>query len=183
MDAAELPSKEVRELIARAELGDRSAVPAVKRAFDDDPTLWQTVGDLAAQVQERWLGVVAGTDFSLKESVRRKMDELKEQLAGAAPTPIEKLLVDRVVACWLQVYQADSMYANAILASANESLLRVLMRRQESSQRQFLASIKQLDLVRGLTKPRLSVFSPAGTPATEPRHGQHTKKRRFAGAH
>lgn len=33
--------------------------------------------------------------------------------AGPNPTPIERLLVERVVACWLQVQGADGRYAQA----------------------------------------------------------------------
>jgi len=40
-------------------------------------------------------------------------DAMRTELAGPRPSPIERLLVQRVVACWLQVYHADAMAAQA----------------------------------------------------------------------
>jgi len=164
--------------------GDLSAVPALRRVFDADPTLWQKVGDLAAQAQETWLVVIAGTDLSLKEAARCKLDEMREELASVSPTPIEKLLIERILACWLQVHQADAAYANALgSAQASVAILREFTRRQESSQRQYHASIKQLELVRNLMKPRLAVFNPDGKRSSEsPRNRRQTEMGRFAQA-
>jgi hypothetical protein len=46
----------------------------------------------------------------IKETLCRNLELLRAALAGPNPTPIERLLVQRVVACWLQVQNASLRY-------------------------------------------------------------------------
>ena len=69
---------------------------------------------------------------------------------------MEKLLVERIVACWLQIHYADALYAQAKGPQSTAPVRQELMKRQESSQRRYLAAIKQLALIRKLLKPALS---------------------------
>ena len=61
------------ELVQRAQQGDVTALPLLREALEADPSLWQEYGDLAAQAQEVWLQLLAGTDYLLAESVRLKL--------------------------------------------------------------------------------------------------------------
>jgi hypothetical protein len=146
----------LRELLQRAREGDYTVLPELKEALDADPTIWQTYGDLAFQARTAWLGLLAGKDLLLYQSVERKLDDQRAELAGPHPSPLEKLLVERVAACWLQTMYADALYAQARGPGATPGVLRELMKRQESSQRRYLAAIKQLALVRKLLRPSLS---------------------------
>jgi len=144
------------ELVQRAQQGDLTALPLLREALEGDPSLWQEYGDLAAQAQEAWLQLLAGTDYLLAESVRLKLDALRQELGAAGASPLEKLLVERIVACWLQTHYADALYAQAKGPQSTASVRQELMKRQESSQRRYLAAIKQLALVRKLLRPALS---------------------------
>ena len=42
-----------------------------------------------------------------REALPSKLELLRDELTGKNPTPIERLLVERVLACWLQVQVAD----------------------------------------------------------------------------
>jgi hypothetical protein len=156
---AELPAdvrpalERLQELAARAQQGDRSVLPELRRALDADPRVWQQAGDLAAHAQAAWLSLLAGKDLLLHESVKRQAEAMREELAGPSPSRLEALLVERIVACWLQTMYADCIYAQARAPEATAAVLRELMRRQESAQKRYLASIKQLALVRKLLKP------------------------------
>jgi hypothetical protein len=144
----------------------------LRHALSSDPTLWQRYGDLAEQATESWLVLLAGRDLMLHESARQKMEALRKELSGPDPSPLEKLLVERVVACWLQVHYADATYAQAKGPQHTPGLLAELMKRQESSQRRFLASVQKLALVRKLIRPAPSPLELAarnlreGPPAT-----------------
>ena len=144
------------ELVQRAQQGDVTALPLLREALEADPSLWQEYGDLAAQAQEAWLQLLAGTDYLLAESVRLKLGALRQELSAEGASPLEKLLIERVVACWLQTCYSDSVYAQAKGPASTPSVRQELMKRQDSSQRRYLAAIKQLALVRKLLRPALS---------------------------
>ena len=144
------------ELVQRAQQGDLSVLPLLRDALVADPSIWQEYGDLAAQAQEAWLQLLAGTDYMLAESVRLKLGALRHELGAEGASPLEKLLIERIVACWLQTHYADALYAQARGPQSTASVRQELMKRQESSQRRYLAAIKQLALVRKLLRPALS---------------------------
>jgi hypothetical protein len=73
--------------------------------------------------------------------------ELRTQLAGPSPTPLERLLVEVIISNWLQTHFADAAYAQAG-TQTTPAALRELQKRQDSSQRRHMAAIKQLALVR-----------------------------------
>src|SRR6516164_1103310 len=101
----------LQRLVERAEKGDASVLGELRVALDANPWVWERYGDLAQQSQAAWLRLVAGRNLLLLESARRKAEQLRAELAGPAPSPLERLLVERVVACWLQVHYADAAYA------------------------------------------------------------------------
>ena len=82
--------------------GDCEALPAIWELLDGTPSLWQNASNLASQVEQSWLRVLAGEDFVTQEILSRQAAMLKVQLAGQAPTALEELLVERIVVCWLQ---------------------------------------------------------------------------------
>jgi hypothetical protein len=135
-------------LVKRARQGDESAVPELRQLLDRCPELWKRCGDLAAQAQQGWLNLVGGVDLVCKESFRRQLDEMRLQLAGTDPTPLESLAVQRVLACWVQVHFADALAAQAQERQAAHAQLRWLQKRQESAARCLTEAFKQLALAR-----------------------------------
>ena len=102
------PDDEVRSVLERARAGDRSAVPEVRRILGDPAQVDWLGGDLARQATQSVVNAAAGEDLVFREALARKLELLRDELAGPEPTPIERLLVERVVACWLHVYDADA---------------------------------------------------------------------------
>jgi hypothetical protein len=138
-------------LVQRAQQGDESALTELRQVLDAHPEFWQRYGDLALQAQEAWLQLISGPNLLLRESLQRKLDQLKAELAGTDPSPLEKLLVERATATWLQLQYADAGYAQA---NANSSAQhQALQRRQNSAQQRHLAAIKALVTVRKLRSP------------------------------
>ncbi len=165
--SATTAAEHLRELVHRAQQGDHTALPELRRALDADPALWNEYGDLARQSEGAWLRLLAGKDLVLFECVQRKLGALRAELAGPEPSPLERLLVERVAACWLQTLYADAIYAQSQGPGATPAVLRELMRRQESAQRRYLDAIKKLTLVRKLLKPALSPLELASRPVRE----------------
>ena len=53
------------ELLGRARSGDVSVLPRLRAALDEDPALWQRLGDLAAQAERAWVELASGPNSSL----------------------------------------------------------------------------------------------------------------------
>jgi hypothetical protein len=87
----------------------------------------------------------------LAESLKRRLVALKAELGGDSPPPLERLLIERITASWLQVNYFDCLLAQA--GGAGEARLRALQRQQDAAGRRHLAGIKQLALVRRLLRP------------------------------
>ena len=156
---------ELAQLLKRAEAGDRSVLPQLRRALDGDPDLWRGYGNLAAHAEASLAMLAAGPNLLLAESLRRKLAELKAELGGESPSPLEKLLAERISASWLQTAYFDGLLAQA--AGAGEARLKVLRQMQDSAHRRHLASLKQLAVVRRLLRPAPSPLELLRAPVGE----------------
>ena len=154
---------ELARLVGRAERGDLTVLPALREALAANPNLWQTYGDLALQAEGALVRVAAGSNLLLAESLLLKLRALKAELGGESPSPLEKLLVERVSASWLQTAYFDGLLAQA--AGAGEARLKVLRQQQDAAHRRHLASIRQMAVVRRLLRPApspLELLAPVG---------------------
>ncbi len=157
-EESKLESKrdELRKLLKRAERGDHKALPAVRALFDTDHGLWQEIGNLAAQAENALIKVTVGENLLARESMERVMESMRSELPGPNPTPLERLLVDRVVACWLQVHYADAVYAQGMKdLTLNQG--DYYQRRQDRAHRRYLSAIRTLAQVRRLLTPAVQV--------------------------
>ena len=155
----------LRKLVQRAEQGDEAVLPELRAALDANAWVWERYGDLSQQSQAAWLQLLAGRNLLLLESARRKAAQLRTELAGPGPSPLERLLVERVVACWLQVHYSDASYAQ--LKGTNPAQHTAALQRQNSAQQRYLQAVKSLVTVRKLLRPGLSPVDLALRPVPE----------------
>jgi hypothetical protein len=155
----------LQRLVERAEQGDEAALPELRVALDVNPWCWQRYGDLAQQSMAAWLQLIAGSNLMLHESTRRKAEQLRAELAGPGPSPLERLLAERVVACWLQTNYADATYAQ--LKGATPAQHTAALRRQNSAEHRYLQSVRALVTIRKLLRPGLSPVDLAMRPVPE----------------
>jgi hypothetical protein len=139
-------------LVQRAQQGDEGALAELRRVLDAHPDFWQRYGDLALQAQAAWLHLISGQNVLLREALQRKLDQLKAELAGTDPSPLEKLLVERATATWLQLQYADAAYAQAKVNSSSAQH-QSIQRRQNSAQQRHFQAVKMLVTVRKLLSP------------------------------
>ena len=149
-------TKKIAGLIRRAEGGDKAALSTFREIFDTKPEVWEEVGNLARQAEHAMVNATAGGNEVLKAAVYRKLREMKEELAGPAPTRLERLLVERVVVCWLHVHYADITYAQR-MKDLNREWGDFYQRRQDRAQRRYLSAIRTLAQVRRLLIPAVQV--------------------------
>jgi hypothetical protein len=148
------PGDDMAHLLSRAEKGDVTVLPQLRRLLDETPELWRGYGNLAAQAQASWIKLAAGTNILLGESLMRKAAELCSEVAGPSPSPLEKLLAERATICWLQVSFYDTLIAQT--REYTPSKARILQQQQDSAHRRYLAALKTLATVRKLLTPSRS---------------------------
>ncbi len=155
VDQVERPAPDLsglQELLERAASGDESVLPGIRAILDLLP---QSVsffgGDLAQKAEQSLLNSTAGKNLAQREALLRKMEQLRTELSGANPDPLERLLVDRVALCWLQSVHADCQYAYATVAAPTR--VEFLQRHRGHAHRQFLSATKCLTAVKRLALP------------------------------
>jgi hypothetical protein len=147
-------NEELARLLERARQGDATILPALRKFLDETPALWRDYGDLAAQVRALWVQLASGQNLLLAESLTRQLAALMTEVAGASPSPTERLLAERVAICWLQV-----SYYDGLLTQTKEcppAQVRLLRQQQDAAHRRYLSAIKTLDTVRKLLTPARS---------------------------
>ncbi len=140
--------QQIRAVLERARSGDSSALPAMQQALDDHPEIWEQYGALTTHVHRSWIELIGGTDLVLKDSLTRQLDSMRTKLSGSAPSPLESLLVERILACWLQSSYADSSSARPHGLSLKQ--LKFATKRQETAHRGYLSAIANLAMTRKL---------------------------------
>ena len=140
----------------RADHGDRAALALVAQVFDVVPSVWDSYGDLAAAAETAVVDLWSADSTAKKEGLRRRLAVMRAELAGPEASPLERLLAERVVACWLLSYQADFAYGQAV-KDLPASEAEPYQRRQDRAARQYLKALRSLAEVRRLLVPTLQV--------------------------
>lgn len=149
---------ELRRLVARAEGGDQAVLPELRQLLDSNPEIWRRYGDLAHLAEEALITLAAGPNLLLRESLTRKLAELKAELGLERADPLERLLIERAAACWLWLAYSDAAYSQ--VGGAPRPQADHARRRQDSAQRRYLEALKQLATVRRLLPPKGSAKCP-----------------------
>ena len=123
-------------------------VPQLRRVFEQRPSIWREAGDLAHHAEKAWIGLIAGSDQMLAESLWRTIGEMKQSLGGGNPSPLESLLVRQIVAAWLAAKYADLTYSQNVECSISQA--KFLVQRQRANHERLNSALKTLAQVRKL---------------------------------
>lgn len=147
----------IKPILERAQAGDQTALPELKAILAQFPELAGQFGDLANHVESGLLDLIAGPSLLARESIRTHLDEMRTDLGIEDATPLEKILIDRVVLTWLQLHQADIEVLERLRGNNVASLsMAFTQRRQQQANARLMASIRTLATVRRLLRPALS---------------------------
>ena len=144
---------EIRTAMGLGEGGGSTARTRLQELLDATG-LWRVLGDLAAHAEMSWLKHVAARDPAMREMMARKVEEMKAELGGPAPSPLERLLVDRIAATWLMVHHADIEVARVGDGDLRRS--GPARKRQAHAHRLYNAALVALATVRRLLPPGIS---------------------------
>lgn len=147
--------EEWADLRRRGEAGDTEAIGELTYLHHDIDDTGIDDGDLAARA-EREVIYLATSTIAEEAALARYVAEMRTNLDGPSPSPIERLLVDGVVTCWLDVSLVRERWAHALKAGAVGSL-KDIDRLLDSAQRRYLDAHKTLATVRRLIIPVVQV--------------------------
>lgn len=144
-----MPSHEdFQALVQQANDGDQDALQKMREILDDNPTIWQHMGDLAQYARTSMLRQISGGDTLIAESVSRAADQLQERLTPESCSPLELLAVERVVANWLEMQYLDTLHPLPQGATIKQQRYHLSLK--TSAQKRFEHSLKSLATLKRL---------------------------------
>lgn len=107
--------KELKALMVRAQEGDEGAIPKLREILDKAPSLARRLMDPARIAERSAVDLYSSKeDLLVQEAIPRVLQQMRSELEGENPTPLERLLVERVAATWLQVQCYETLYAQNV---------------------------------------------------------------------
>ncbi len=150
----DLDGKRFAALLRKSQAGDRKALNELVERYGDRAQFWRAVGDLTRSVENRILDGYAGDNLLIKESVGRRLAEMRVELMGLEPSPLEVMLVERIVACWLRLHVAESA---AVRTGISFQQAEYDQKTLDRAHKRHLSAIKALATVRRLQVPAVQV--------------------------
>ena len=139
-----------------ASKGDERASQALIEACQSMPRLWQYLSTLSSLAVQSWVDLLASAGPG-REIVRRtteqEIERKRSEVAGQNPSPLERLLAERVALCWVAATYADAEYARKLKAGMSFREGEYYSKRCEQTNRQLLKAIESLARVRRLLTP------------------------------
>jgi hypothetical protein len=151
---------QIQALGLRARGGDRTAVPQLRKLFDQHPERLMLLGggDMAEVAKAKLIDkIVRGDDVVGREAKLRRIDQLRDELAGPNPTPIERLLADRAALCWAELHNADARIFGLLGEGLDTRRAAFLDQYRDRAHRRYLTALKTLATVRKLAVPVLQL--------------------------
>ena len=115
------------------------------------------------------------------KSLTLTLEQMRAELAGPNPSPLEILGAERVVSCWLQLHFAELLYERNLpkMVLTEDDYYQ---KRLDRLHRRYLSAMRSLAQVRKLLKPKVAQINIAdkqqintGAPALEPARGEPDK--------
>ncbi len=124
----------------------------------DHPALWRTYGDLASAAAQTVIDRLSPLPH-LSESLKCGWKAMKDELGYLAAPPLERLLIEQVVLCWLHFYLVDLEYTAATAQSIPLDTADFWERRLSAAQSRYLRACQSLARIRKLARatPALQV--------------------------
>jgi hypothetical protein len=139
-------------LVQRADGGDEEAARALRPILRASPRLTGQLGDLARVAERAWIERMTGRARGFGEGILGKVKGMRAELAAPSDGPLERLLVDRIIVCWVHLQYAEITYAQA-LGSLDVEWTEAYQKRIDRAHRRYLSAIRSLAQVRRLRVP------------------------------
>jgi hypothetical protein len=136
--------------------GDERASQALIEACQTMPELWGYLSTLSTLAERSWVDLLASAGPGreiVRRTIEKEIERKRSQVAGEEPSPLERLLAERVALCWVAASYVDAEYARKLKSGMSFREGEYLARRCEQTNRQLLKAIESLARVRRLLTP------------------------------
>ena len=117
------------------------------------------MGDLSRDIEKSILACWEGT---LGDAPDRWSAEIRQGLGYDSASELQRLLIDRVVVCWLRVQQAENVKSGKDKEGHSRQWATVWERRLQMAHSNFLSACKTLARVRKPLKPAVTQINIGG---------------------
>jgi hypothetical protein len=153
IEASRRTVEKLRDLLRLAAKGKEVAVPEIRLILDEHPDLaWRFVH--VARIAEDALieKMTKEGDLATREIMRCQLEAMREEIAGENPSPLERLLAERIVATWLQIQLFEGLYASGMSKGMTIAQGSYHQKRLDQTYRRHLSAIRALAQIRKLLK-------------------------------
>lgn len=150
------PLDELTTLLRQAQAGDRRVLPALKMHMDAHPEYWVQQGNLSREIRDLLITQLSVGDLARQEAITRWCAAQFQALAGPTPSPLEALLVDEILTCWLDLdrWRLTSVALDKAPTRGDEQ---AVQRRVDAAHQRFLKAVKTLAQIRKLGVPVVQI--------------------------
>jgi hypothetical protein len=151
---------DLKDLVSRGLDADPEALAKMDTVLEQIPSLVQKFGNLNIIVEEGFVKRAADNTPFRQKALRVNLEDMREDLAGANPSPLERLGAERIASCWLQLHYAELLY-NQQLPELTLIQDEYHQKRLDRLHRRYLSAIRSLAQVRKLLKPKVAQINVA----------------------
>jgi hypothetical protein len=147
---------ELKVLSEKAQAGDKEARKELRRLVRaSSPEVIAEASGITRRTEWMLVKTISAGKPLMEEALQARMDQMRLEIAGESPAPLEVLLTERVVAGWLLVEVLEGLiaaqYQRDVKAHRVPPTYVIQQSRiVESATRRYLASIRELARVRKL---------------------------------
>jgi hypothetical protein len=155
-DELETKIERLQTLSKAAEGGDIEARQELRRAVARcSPEVIAEASDVARRAERMLVKTISAGEPLMQKTLKARLDHMRSEIAGENPTPLERLLAERVVAGWLLVEVLEALLAaqyqrGAIGSRIGPSYILQMSKILESATKRHLAAVLTLARVRKL---------------------------------
>jgi hypothetical protein len=139
------------DLFKKAEKGNEKAVPEIRKILQESPDLAWRFMDFATLAERRFIeNLTKDKDLASRETMEFQLAAMREEVAGENPSPLERLLAERIVLTWLQIQLFEGLYASSMFKSMTSAQGSYYQKRLDHAHRRHLSAIRTLAQIRKL---------------------------------
>jgi hypothetical protein len=143
--------RRLRDLFKKAEKGNTKAVPEIREVLEGSPDLAWRFMDFATLAERHFIErMTKDKDLASRETMEFQLAAMREEIAGENPSPLERLLAERVVLTWLQIQLFEGLYASNMFKSMTIAQGNYHQKRLDLTYRRHLSAIRTLAQIRKL---------------------------------
>lgn len=148
-------SERIMVLQSLAQLANRNPkkLEALQLYLNENPDLCDKISLLANSVKSNLLEKIVD-DAGSRLLIREELDQLKKRLTTEESSPLEMLLIDAVLMCWLRFQQAESYRSSVMGPGQTFTHVEYADKMLTRAHNRYLKAIESLARLRRLNQPK-----------------------------